>query len=80
MRKASKEIRDILSNNIKTFRKKLNLSQEDFAYKCDLHRTYIGAIERGERNITLSSLERIATALNIDVPTLLSIQKEENNG
>ena len=78
MRKASKEIRDILSNNIKNFRKKLNLSQEEFAYKCDLHRTYIGAVERGERNVTLSSLERIATALNIDVPSLLSAQKEEN--
>ena len=78
MRKASKEIRDILSNNIKKFRKELNLSQEEFAYRCDLHRTYIGAIERGERNITLSSLERIATALNIDVPSLLSSQKEEN--
>jgi len=80
MRKASKEIRDILSNNIKTFRKELNLSQEEFAYKCDLHRTYIGAIERGERNITLSSLERIAAALNIDIPSLLSVQKEKNNG
>jgi len=34
--------------------------------------------ERGERNVTLSSLERIATALNIDVPSLLSAQKEEN--
>jgi len=78
MRKASKEIRDILSKNIKRFRKELNLSQEEFAHKCDLHRTYIGAVERGERNVTLSSLERIATALNIDVPFLLSAQKDEN--
>jgi len=80
MRKASKEIRDILSTNLKKFRKELDLSQESFAYKCDLHRTYIGAIERGERNVTLSSLETIASALNIDVPTLLTSQKEENNG
>jgi len=80
MRKASKEIRDILSTNLKKFRKELDLSQESFAHKCDLHRTYIGAIERGERNVTLSSLETIALALNIDVPTLLTSQKEESNG
>ena len=80
MRKASKEIRDILSTNIKKFRKELDLSQEAFAHKCDLHRTYVGAIERGERNVTLSSLETIASALNIDVPILLTSQKEENNG
>lgn len=78
MRKASQEIRDILSNNIKVFRKEFGLSQEDFAYKCGLHRTYIGAIERGERNVTLSSLEIIAFALEIDVPSLLSAHKKEN--
>lgn len=49
----------------------MGLSQEELAYKCELHRTYIGAIERGERNITLSSLELIASALNVDIPTLL---------
>lgn len=78
MRKASEEIREILSNNIKTLRKEFGLSQEDFAYKCGLHRTYIGAIERGERNVTLSSLETIAFALEIDVPSLLSMNKKEN--
>jgi transcriptional regulator with XRE-family HTH domain len=78
MRKPSKEIRDILSDNIKKFRKELDLSQEAFAHKCNLHRTYIGAVERGERNITLSSLETIASALDIDVPYLLTAQKKEN--
>jgi len=50
----------------------LSLSQEDLADKSGLHRTYVGAVERGERNLTLSSLEAIALALNVDVPTLLT--------
>ncbi|WP_423908302.1 helix-turn-helix domain-containing protein [Candidatus Spongiihabitans sp.] len=72
MRKASQLITNTLSNNIKKLRGDLNLSQEDLADKCGLHRTYVGAVERGERNVTLSSLETIASALNVDVPTLLT--------
>ena len=49
----------------------MGLSQEELAYKCGLHRTYVGSVERGERNVTLSSLELIATALDVDIPTLL---------
>jgi transcriptional regulator with XRE-family HTH domain len=47
------------------------LSQEQFAELCGLHRTYVGAIERGERNVTISTLEVIAKALNVSVPELL---------
>lgn len=72
MRKPSKILTNILSHNIKKFRCELNLSQEELADKCGLHRTYVGAVERGERNVTLSSLEAIASALNVDVPTLLT--------
>ena len=72
MRKASQLITNTLSNNIKKLRGDLNLSQEELADKCGLHRTYVGAVERGERNVTLSSLETIASALNVDVPTLLT--------
>ena len=60
-----------LSKNIKKFRKERGLSQEGLASIADLHRTYIGSVERGERNITISSLERIAEALNIDPLDLL---------
>jgi transcriptional regulator with XRE-family HTH domain len=66
----------IVGNNIKKYRKNLNMSQEDLADKADLHRTYIGGIERGERNITLDSLQVIATALNV-APVELIV--EENN-
>ena len=55
----------IVGNNIKKYRKKLGISQEKLAGKAGLHRTYIGGIERGERNITLDSLQIIAVALNV---------------
>ena len=66
----------IVGNNIKKYRKKLNISQEELAEKAGLHRTYIGGIERGERNITLDSLQVIANALNV-APVELIV--EENN-
>ncbi len=71
MRKPSTKLISILSQNIKKIRQKMGISQEELAHRCGLHRTYIGAIERGERNITLSSLEIIASTLDVDIPTLL---------
>lgn len=50
--------------NVRYFRMKKKLSQEELASICGLHRTYIGSIERGERNITLKNAEKIANALN----------------
>ena len=47
------------------------MSQDEFADRAGLHRTYIGAVERGERNITLDTLQRLATALKADVEELL---------
>jgi transcriptional regulator with XRE-family HTH domain len=66
----------IVGNNIKKYRKNLNISQEELAEKAGLHRTYIGGIERGERNITLDSLQVIAAALNVSPVEL--IVKENN--
>ncbi|MBF6615441.1 MAG: helix-turn-helix transcriptional regulator [Candidimonas sp.] len=76
MRKPSEEITATLSVNIKRLRSNQGLSQEQLADKSGLHRTYIGAVERGERNVSLSSLELIASALGVDVPTLLSKSME----
>jgi transcriptional regulator with XRE-family HTH domain len=72
----SDKLSAIVGNNIKKYRKNLNISQEELAEKAGLHRTYIGGIERGERNITLDSLQVIATALNV-APVELIV--EENN-
>ncbi|HHL2560620.1 TPA: helix-turn-helix domain-containing protein [Yersinia enterocolitica] len=47
-----------------------NLTQEELASLCDLDRTYIGSIERGERNVSLVNIHKIASALNIEVKEL----------
>ena len=57
--------------NVRAVRLQCGLSQEGLAEIADLHRTYIGAIERSERNITLESLEKLAKALDVDAATLL---------
>jgi len=54
-----------IGSNIRYYRKKKKLSQEDLAFECNLHRTYIGAVERGERNITILNLILIMDALEI---------------
>ena len=53
-------------------------SQEEFAHLCNLHRTYIGGIERGERNITLKTLQTLATALHVTPVDLLTSEKRRN--
>ena len=53
-------------------RTKKGLSQEQLAELADVHRTYIGMVERGEKNITLGNIERIAKALKMSVSELLS--------
>ena len=58
--------------NVQRIRKEYNLSQEDLAEKAGLHRTYIGMIERAEKNITLCNIEKIAKALNVNIIFLLS--------
>lgn len=72
IRKASEEIRAILAENVLRFRHAKGLSQEGLADLCALHRTYIGSIERRERNVTLSTLEVIADTLGVSVPQLLT--------
>lgn len=60
-----------LGENLRQRRHAVGLSQEALADHCGLHRTYIGAVERGERNVTLRTLEKIATALAVDPVELL---------
>ncbi|MGB8657049.1 MAG: helix-turn-helix transcriptional regulator [Candidatus Zixiibacteriota bacterium] len=69
----------VLAGNILTFRRTKGLSQEKLAEMCSLHRTYVGSVERGERNVTLSTLEVIAAALGVSVPRLLTKQGIDND-
>ncbi|MBS3934608.1 MAG: helix-turn-helix domain-containing protein [Sulfuritalea sp.] len=72
VRKSSDFLRATLAENIKAFRKGNGLSQEELAERCDLHRTYIGSVERHERNVTLSTLEALSETLGVTVPELLT--------
>ncbi len=56
---------------IREKRKEKKMSQEDLAFKADLHRTYIGMIERAEKNITLESINKLAKALDVSISELL---------
>ena len=56
---------------VRQLRKALELSQEDLAELTDLHRTYIGGIERGERNVALINIVRLAKALKVSPSELL---------
>ncbi|MDE5568399.1 MAG: helix-turn-helix domain-containing protein [Muribaculaceae bacterium] len=61
----------LFGSNVQKYRKELKLSQEKLAELAGVHRTYIGMIERAEKNITLCNMEKIAKALNIPVAQLL---------
>lgn len=60
----------IIGNNIRKYREKQGWSQESFAHECNLHRTYIGSIERGERNITILNLIKIKKNLDVKLDDL----------
>ena len=75
MANARSEMRTVLAENIRAYRKRKGLSQEQLADICELHRTYVGSVERGERNVTLTTLETFASALGVSVPDLLVRKK-----
>jgi transcriptional regulator with XRE-family HTH domain len=62
----------VFGDRVRSHRKTLGLSQEGLALACGLDRTYIGGVERGERNVSLINIQRIAAALNIKPSELLS--------
>jgi transcriptional regulator with XRE-family HTH domain len=68
------DLQQRLGRNLRILRKGKGLSQEAFADALEIHRTYMGGLERGERNVTLKTVERIAAALGIDPADLLSDQ------
>lgn len=67
---------NILGANVRALRLKQKLTQEQLADRCDLHRTYVGAIERGDRNVSLKNIVILAQALNVEPFELLLYKKE----
>jgi transcriptional regulator with XRE-family HTH domain len=64
------KIRKSFGNRVRKLRSTQNYSQEAFADHIELHRTYIGAIERGEQNVSLDNIAKIAKGLNISISEL----------
>jgi len=65
------KLRRTVAENVRRLRVSLRLSQEGLAAEAGLHRTYIGAIERAERNVSLDNVERLALALKVKPSSLL---------
>jgi transcriptional regulator with XRE-family HTH domain len=63
--------RKLFARNLRHRRLQLGISQEDLAELAGLHRTYVSSVERGERNISIDNIERIATALKLEPASLL---------
>jgi transcriptional regulator with XRE-family HTH domain len=73
--KQDKELLKNIGRRIKDYRKNTGLSQEKLAFACELDRTYIGSVERGERNISVINLSKIANAINVPVTDLLNFSE-----
>lgn len=67
---SNSEILKRFGERVRELRKSKDISQEELAHKADLHRTYIGMIERAEKNITLLNIEKIANALEVSIKEL----------
>lgn len=65
------ELQRRLGRNVRRWREEQGLSQEAFAEMVGVHRTYVGGVERGERNLSLRSVERLADAIEVDPVELL---------
>ncbi len=71
MQKYKYDILVKFGSKVRKYRESLNLSQEELAELANLHRTYIGMIERAEKNITLLNIEKISKALDVEITNLL---------
>jgi transcriptional regulator with XRE-family HTH domain len=70
------DARKIFASRLRQIRQIKGLSQEELADRAGLHRTYVGSVERGERNISIDNMECLANALEIDIIELLKEKLE----
>lgn len=78
-RRPSPALARTLADNVRFRRRELDLSQEELAERSGLHRTYVGSVERGERNVTLSTLEAFAAVLSVSIPELLTPRRPDGD-
>ncbi len=67
------DIRTVMATNLRRIRKSKGFSQEDLAFECGVHRTYVSGVERGIRNPTITIVARIADALDVPASALLQV-------
>lgn len=66
----SKTVRNKFGKRVRELRKQRGWSQEEFADKAGLHRTYIGSVERGEQNVSIDNIEKLAKTLGVSIDNL----------
>lgn len=71
MRTERKTAREVFASNLRRLRLNKGLSQEALAERAGLHRTYVGSVERGERNISVDNMDRLARALDVELIELI---------
>jgi transcriptional regulator with XRE-family HTH domain len=70
------DLQKTVGRNLRAYRQARGLSQEAFADMVGVHRTYMGGLERGERNLTLRSVERIAERIGVDPLVLMNAKAD----
>lgn len=65
------QVQEKLGKRIAALRKERGFSQEEFAHECGFHRSYMGAVERGEKNLTIATIIQIAKTLKLSLSQLL---------
>ncbi|HEX4147128.1 MAG TPA: helix-turn-helix transcriptional regulator [Pirellulales bacterium] len=74
MRPNPLSLRHRFASNLRRIRNQQGISQEVLGERAGLHRTYIGSVERGERNVSIDSIERIASSLGVEITELFRVQ------
>ena len=70
------DARQLLGLRVKAIRTQLGLSQEELAFRCGMHASHIGFLERGQRNPSLDTLERLSLGLGVPLMTLFDYENE----
>jgi transcriptional regulator with XRE-family HTH domain len=79
MRSKPLSLRLIFARNLRRIRNRLGISQEALGDAAGLHRTYIGSVERGERNVSIDSIERIALSLGVEISELFDSESPKGD-
>jgi transcriptional regulator with XRE-family HTH domain len=78
-RRKSPSLIQTFARNLHAARLRASLTQEQLAELAGLHRTYVGSVERGERNVSLQNIERLASALGVEATELLRADQDGEN-